>query len=132
MPLPHHLAAVWFADIVGYTSQSDSDEAVAQRLVQVFTASTKDVVARYGGRVVKFLGDGALVEFPSTELAVRSAWRSRPLSHERRGRKGSGNPAFASECMSEMWPKARTATSSAMESTLHPVSRAWRMQGKFG
>ncbi len=73
-PLPHHLAAVWFADIVGYTAQSDSDEAVAQRLVQLFVTSTKEVAARYGGRVVKFLGDGALVEFPSTELAVRSAW----------------------------------------------------------
>ncbi|HET6617428.1 MAG TPA: adenylate/guanylate cyclase domain-containing protein [Gemmatimonadota bacterium] len=73
-PLPHHLAAVWFADIVGYTAQSDSDEAVAQRLVQVFTTSTRSVATRYGGRVVKFLGDGALVEFPSTELAVRSAW----------------------------------------------------------
>lgn len=71
--LPHHLAAVWFADIVGYTAQSDSDEAVAQRLIQVFAGSTKEVVARFGGRVVKFLGDGALVEFPSTELAVRSA-----------------------------------------------------------
>jgi adenylate cyclase len=73
-PLPHHLAAVWFADIVGYTAQSDSDEAVAQRLVQVFAGLTKEVVAGYGGRVVKFLGDGALVEFSSTEVAVRSAW----------------------------------------------------------
>jgi adenylate cyclase len=72
-PLPHHLAAVWFADIVGYTAQSDSDERVAQRLVQLFVTSTKEVAGRYGGRVVKFLGDGALVEFPSTELAVRSA-----------------------------------------------------------
>jgi adenylate cyclase len=71
--MPHHLAAVWFADIVGYSALSEEDEAKALRVVQAFMATTRDVVERYGGRVVKFLGDGALAEFPSTDLAVRSA-----------------------------------------------------------
>jgi len=71
--MPHHLAAVWFADVVGYSALSEEDEAKALRVVQAFMATTRDVVERYGGRVVKFLGDGALAEFPSTDLAVRSA-----------------------------------------------------------
>jgi adenylate cyclase len=71
--MPHHLAAVWFADIVGYSALSEEDEAKALRVVQAFMATTRDVVDRYGGRVVKFRGDGVLAEFPSTDLAVRSA-----------------------------------------------------------
>lgn len=73
MTLSHHLAAVWFADVVGYTAQSEGDERVALELVQVFMATTREVVGRCGGRVVKFIGDGALAEFPSTDMAVRSA-----------------------------------------------------------
>ncbi|HET9332496.1 MAG TPA: tetratricopeptide repeat protein, partial [Gemmatimonadota bacterium] len=38
-----------------------------------FQAIVRAVVQTHGGRVVKFLGDGALAEFPSTEQAVRSA-----------------------------------------------------------
>jgi TolB-like protein/Tfp pilus assembly protein PilF len=44
------------------------------RLVNVFERATREVVARYGGRIVKFMGDGVLTEFPSTDLAVRSAY----------------------------------------------------------
>ena len=73
MSLSHHLAAVWFADVVGYTRLSEENEGEAVRLVHAFQRVARDVVARHGGRVVKFLGDGALAEFPSTDMAVRSA-----------------------------------------------------------
>ncbi|CAN5869258.1 adenylate/guanylate cyclase domain-containing protein [soil metagenome] len=69
----HHLAAVWFADLVGYSALSETDEGDALRTVGRFQAIVRAVVETHGGRVVKFLGDGALAEFPSTELAVRSA-----------------------------------------------------------
>jgi class 3 adenylate cyclase/TolB-like protein/Tfp pilus assembly protein PilF len=71
--LSHHLAAVWFADIVGYTRLSEENEGEAVRLVHVFQRVAREVVAHHGGRVVKLLGDGALAEFPSTDQAVRSA-----------------------------------------------------------
>jgi len=69
----HHLAAVWFADLVGYTALSETNEGDAIRAVSRFQAIVRAVVQTHGGRVVKFLGDGALAEFPSTEQAVRSA-----------------------------------------------------------
>jgi adenylate cyclase len=69
----HHLAAVWFADLVGYTGLSETNEGEAIRAVSRFQAVVRAVVELHGGRLVKFLGDGALAEFPSTEQAVRSA-----------------------------------------------------------
>jgi TolB-like protein/class 3 adenylate cyclase len=69
----HHLAAVWFADLVGYSALSETDEGEALRAVARFQTVVRAVVETHGGRVVKFLGDGALAEFPSTEEAVRSA-----------------------------------------------------------
>lgn len=67
------LAAVWFADIVGYSRLSAGNEPAALQLVELFQASARQEVARCGGRLVKFLGDGALAEFPSADAAVRAA-----------------------------------------------------------
>lgn len=68
----HRLAAVWFADIVDYSRLSAVDEAEALRLVEIFQSVVKESVEKYDGRVVKFLGDGVLAEFPSTQSAVRA------------------------------------------------------------
>ncbi len=86
--LPRRLAAVWFADIVGYGRLSSLNENEALRLVQLFQRTCRDVVRRHDGRVVKFTGDGALAEFPSAESAVfaafslESAFRARATAHE--------------------------------------------------
>jgi TolB-like protein/class 3 adenylate cyclase len=66
------LAAVWFADIVGFTGLSSRDEDAALRLIESFQAITRRVVAESGGAVVKFLGDGGLAVFPSADGAVRA------------------------------------------------------------
>jgi adenylate cyclase len=71
--LHRHLAAVWFADIVGYTRLSEENEGEAVRLAHAFQRAARAVVERFGGRIVKSMGDGALAEFPSSEMAVRSA-----------------------------------------------------------
>lgn len=71
--LSHRLTCVWFADLVGYTRLAGEDEAAAFRLVQQFQTTARAAAQRYGGRLVKFMGDGALAEFPSTEAAVRAA-----------------------------------------------------------
>lgn len=71
--LSHRLAAVWFADIAGYTGLASRNESDALRLVRLFQQAARDTADRFGGRIVKFTGDGALAEFTSTESAVRAA-----------------------------------------------------------
>ena len=67
------LVALWFADIAGYSEHSAKDESSALRLVELLQTVSRETVTRYSGRVVKFLGDAVLAEFPSAELAVFSA-----------------------------------------------------------
>lgn len=71
--LPHHLAALWFADIAGYSARVAEDEHGALQLVEILQALSRSTVQSYEGRVVKFLGDAVLAEFQSTEMAVRAA-----------------------------------------------------------
>ncbi|HJR52218.1 MAG TPA: adenylate/guanylate cyclase domain-containing protein [Gemmatimonadota bacterium] len=71
--LSHRLAAVWFADVVGYSRLMSENEGEAVAVVRLLQAVCRDIVPRAGGRVIKFLGDGALAEFPSTDAAVRAA-----------------------------------------------------------
>jgi len=71
--LPHHLVALWFADIAGYSERAAQDERSALQLIEILQALSRSVVERHEGRVVKFLGDAVLAEFPSTEMAVRAA-----------------------------------------------------------
>src|SRR5262245_13227247 len=71
--LPHHLVAFWFADIVGYSERAAQDEDGALQLIEILQALARSIVERHDGRVVKFLGDAVLAEFPSTEMAVRAA-----------------------------------------------------------
>ena len=71
--LPHHLAALWFADIAGYSARVAEDERGALQLVEILQALSRSTVQRYEGRLVKFLGDAVLAEFQSTEMAVRAA-----------------------------------------------------------
>jgi adenylate cyclase len=67
------LVALWFADIAGYSAHAAEDECGALRLVEILQALSGEIVPQHKGRVVKFVGDAVLAEFPSAELAVRSA-----------------------------------------------------------
>lgn len=75
------LVALWFADIAGYSTYAAKDESGALRLIEILQELSREIVPRHRGRVVKFVGDAVLAEFPSTELAVRAA---AVLSHEYR------------------------------------------------
>ena len=67
------LAAVWFADIVGFTRLSAENEPLALRLVEVLQTAATAAAGSHEGNVVKFMGDGVLAEFVSTEGAAVGA-----------------------------------------------------------
>src|SRR5438046_7938834 len=67
------LVALWFADIAGYSEHAAKDETSALRMVEILQTLSRKTVTRYNGRVVKFLGDAVLAEFPSAEPAAFSA-----------------------------------------------------------
>ncbi len=63
-----------FTDMVGFSSLAQRDEPLALRLVDEQRGLLRPVFGRFGGREVKTMGDGLLVEFESaleaTECAV--------------------------------------------------------------
>src|SRR5215212_1464296 len=67
------LLALWFADIAGYSAYAAEDESAALRLVAILQEVSRETVPQHSGRIVKFVGDAVLAQFPSAELAVRSA-----------------------------------------------------------
>jgi adenylate cyclase len=62
-----------FTDMVGFTTMAQLDEGAAFRLLEEQRALLRPVISAHGGRVVKTLGDGFLVEFPSAVESVRCA-----------------------------------------------------------
>ena len=62
------------ADVVGYSRLIGDDEAGTLAALKAYRNETIDPkVAAHGGRIVKLMGDGALVEFPSVVEAVQCA-----------------------------------------------------------
>jgi adenylate cyclase len=75
------LTVIFSADIVGYSGLIERDEAgTLDRL----KANRNDIfdpcVARHNGRIVKLMGDGALVEFASVVSAVNCAYEIQQAS----------------------------------------------------
>jgi adenylate cyclase len=73
MSTTRQLAAILFADIQGFTSLMEKDEAQAIQLREKLKAYLEQEVAKYNGRVLKFSGDGALCMFHSAIEAVHAA-----------------------------------------------------------
>src|SRR5215475_12692878 len=69
------LAAIMFTDIVGFSRQMGADEARMLRLLEVHHQLVQQAVADYHGQVIKTMGDGFLVDFPSVVNAVQCAQR---------------------------------------------------------
>jgi TolB-like protein/class 3 adenylate cyclase len=68
------LAAIMAADVVGYSRLVGSDEAgTLARLKALRKELIEPLIADHHGRVVKLMGDGALVEFASAVDAVECA-----------------------------------------------------------
>ncbi|MGI9374021.1 MAG: adenylate/guanylate cyclase domain-containing protein [Hyphomicrobiales bacterium] len=72
--MERRLAGILSADIVGYSRLMGADEAgTLQTLKKLFRELFSPKVAEHNGRIVKLLGDGALVEFASIVDAVKCA-----------------------------------------------------------
>ena len=74
MSVQRRLAAILSADVVGYSRLMGVDEAGTLARLQALRAEAVDpAIAAHGGRIVKLMGDGALVEFGSVVDAVECA-----------------------------------------------------------
>jgi class 3 adenylate cyclase len=65
MTAARRLAAILAADVVGYSRLMGEDEAGTARAVREHRDAALPIVASHGGRIVKTMGDGMLLEFPS-------------------------------------------------------------------
>lgn len=67
------LAAILFADVVGYTSLMQKDESAATTQLRRFQSTITDEVQNHAGEIGNFYGDGALCIFNSPIEAMRCA-----------------------------------------------------------
>ncbi|AXI48217.1 adenylate/guanylate cyclase domain-containing protein [Sulfitobacter sp. SK012] len=66
------LAAILAADVVGYSAMMADDEEAALADLKEHRETVFDpILATYSGRIIKLIGDGTLVEFPSAVDAVQ-------------------------------------------------------------
>ncbi|MBT3533934.1 MAG: adenylate/guanylate cyclase domain-containing protein, partial [Rhodospirillaceae bacterium] len=78
------LAAVLAADVVGYSRLMERDEeATLEALKAIRTEIINLSLQRRNGTVVKTMGDGLLIEYPSIVEAVRSAIEIQEAVHQR-------------------------------------------------
>ncbi|WP_019671195.1 SUMF1/EgtB/PvdO family nonheme iron enzyme [Eudoraea adriatica] len=73
MSQSRQLAAIMFADIVGYTAMMQNDEKLALILRNKLKSKLESELALHGGKIVKFSGDGALCSFSSAIESIRVA-----------------------------------------------------------
>src|SRR6476661_4419661 len=68
------LAAILLADVAGYSRLMAADEeGTLTALQEHCRALIEPLIARFGGRIVKRMGDGILAEFASAVAAVECA-----------------------------------------------------------
>ena len=67
------LAAIMFTDIVGFTKIMGDDESTALSILENQQSLINPIVKERKGTIIKKMGDGLLIEFPSTVEAVECA-----------------------------------------------------------
>lgn len=87
------LAAILSADVVGYSRLMGQDEVgTLSRLNALRHEFIDPTIASHAGRIVKLMGDGALVEFASAVDAVTCAIEIQTRLRERDARGSEANP----------------------------------------
>ncbi len=77
------LAAIVFADVVGFSRLMAEDEDGTLASLRAHRAAIDPVMLNHGGRIVKTTGDGILVEFPSASAAVSASAEAQQLMQDR-------------------------------------------------
>jgi adenylate cyclase len=91
--LQRRLAAILSADVVGYSRLMGIDEAgTLSRLNSLRRELIDPAIAAHSGRIVKLMGDGALVEFASAVDAVTCAIEIQKRLREREGAGSGADP----------------------------------------
>lgn len=72
--MERRLAAVLFSDVVGYSKLMGQDEVRTHEVLKsIFSELVAPKTSQYGGRLIRLIGDGQLMEFPSVVDAVTFA-----------------------------------------------------------
>lgn len=72
--MERRLAAILVADVVGFSRLTEADEErTLDRLMELQSEVIDPKISEHNGRIVKLMGDGALVEFGSVVDAIRCA-----------------------------------------------------------
>lgn len=87
-PLQRRLAAIMFTDMVGFTKLAQADEGTALRLLEEHRSLLRPIFSSRGGREVKTMGDGFMIEFPSAVESVRCAIEIQAAMAKRNLRRG--------------------------------------------
>ena len=124
--ITRRLAAILAADVAGYSRMMEADEAgTVAALRQIWSETFNPAVAARRGRIVKTMGDGALVEFGSVDRRGRMRRRGAARHGRAQPRPPNGRSSSASASISATSSSTAT-TSSARASTSPPGSRARR------
>jgi TolB-like protein/Tfp pilus assembly protein PilF len=83
MAANRRLAAIMAVDVVGFSRLMGEDEPGTARALHEHREAARPLVADKGGRIVKTMGDGLLLEFPSVVAAVECAIAIQKLMVER-------------------------------------------------
>ena len=73
MSSSRQLAAIMFADIMGYTALMEEDEVKALQFREKMKQKLESEVSIHKGKIIKWMGDGALCSFDSAIESVRAA-----------------------------------------------------------
>ena len=69
----HQLAAILFADIVGYSSMMQEDEQKAVEKINHFREILEVIAGELNGKIIQYFGDGCLILFSSSTDAAEFA-----------------------------------------------------------
>jgi len=71
MESSRRIAVIMFTDIVSYTSMMSRDENAAMKILEQNRRLHHQYVSQYAGQLLKEMGDGLLISFPSSSDALR-------------------------------------------------------------